>query len=122
MERDMSYSVSFQVSCSICNLYLTKLTLYQNCKRNFDVIKSIGNVVMQDSFSFSTSHHCKSMTMGPGGPRITATEAKENDKRLCKHNNTEEICQQEVYLDKAISSLRFQHFSWIGERVFCMGM
>lgn len=42
-ERDMTYNISFQVSYSICNLYLTKLTWYQNPKRNFEMIKSMGN-------------------------------------------------------------------------------
>lgn len=32
MERNTSYNISFQVSYSICNFYLTKLTFYQNPK------------------------------------------------------------------------------------------
>lgn len=102
MERDTSHNISFQVSYTIFSLYLTKLIFYQNAKRNFNVFKSMGHFVVQDSFSYSTCYHCMRMAMVPERPCGTATQAKEN---ICKHNNAEEISQEEVSLDKVISSL-----------------
>ena len=64
----------------------------------------MGHFVVQDSFSYSTCYHCMSMAMVPERPCGTATQAKE---KICKHNNAEEISQEEVSLDKVISSLQF---------------
>lgn len=77
-ESDMTYNISFQVSYSICTLYLTKLTSYQNPKRNSEMIKSMGNFVVQDSVSFSTCYHCTCMAMVPAGPCATATKDRDS--------------------------------------------
>lgn len=106
-ERDMTYNISFQVSYRICNLYLTKLTLYQNPKRNFEMIKSMGNFcVARQLFLF----YLLSLQVHGYGARRTmhyCNSRQRKRQRLCKHNHAEEICQQEVSLDKAISSLQF---------------
>lgn len=107
MERDISYNISFQVSHTICNLYLTKLTLYQNPRRNFDMFKSMKRFMVQDSiflFYLLPFHE-----HGRGARKATwyCKSSQRKRYRLCKHNKAEEICQKEVKLDKAISSLQF---------------
>lgn len=79
MERDMGYNISFQISCS---MYLSKSILYQNPQRNWDVFKSMGHGVVQDSLSFSTCHHFMSMLMMPEKPCGPATQAKEKTQTL----------------------------------------